>query len=125
MLGKISPRGTGIRTMCEAMREANLSVPLFESDRAANKFTLTLLNHHFLDEKDIEWMKNFKECDLTDEEAWTVVREMGAMTNADYRNSNCVETLEASASLSRLRDLGLLEQKSRSNATYYIPQVNY
>ena len=111
------------RTMREAMREANLSVPFFESDRAANKFTLTLLTHHFFDEKDIEWLKKFKECDLTDEEARTliVVREMGAITNADYRNINCVETLAASASLRRLRDLGLLEQKGRSNATYYVP----
>jgi len=112
-------KGTGIRTM----REANLSVPFFESDRTANKFTLTLLTHHFFDEKDIEWLKNFKEFDLTDEEARTliVVREMGAITNADYRNINCVETLTASASLRRLRDLGLLEQKGRSNATYYVP----
>lgn len=116
-------KGTGIRTMREAMREANLSVPFFESDRTANKFTLTLLTHHFFDEKDIEWLKNFKEFDLTDEEARTliVVREMGAITNADYRNINCVETLMASASLRRLRDLGLLEQKGRSNATYYVP----
>lgn len=60
---------------------------------------------------------------LTDEEARTliVVREMGAITNADYRNINCVETLSASASLRRLRDLGLLEQKGRSNTTYYVP----
>lgn len=116
-------KGTGIRTMREAMREANLSVPFFESDRTANKFTLTLLTHHFFDEKDIEWLKNFKEFDLTDEEARTliVVREMGAITNADYRNINCVETLTASASLRRLRDLDLLEQKGRSNATYYVP----
>jgi ATP-dependent DNA helicase RecG len=98
-------------------------VPFFESDRTVNKFTLTLLTHHFFDEKDIEWLKNFKECDLTDEEARTliVVREMGAITNADYRNINCVETLAAGASLRRLRDLGLLEQKGRSNATYYVP----
>jgi len=116
-------KGTGIRTMREAMREANLSVPFFESDRTANKFTLTLLTHHFFDEKDIEWLKNFKEFDLTDEEARTliVVREMGAITNADYRNINCVETLAASASLRRLRDFGLLEQMGRSNATYYVP----
>ena len=118
-------KGTGIRTMREAMREANLSVPFFESDRSANKFTLTLLTHHFFDEKDIQWLKNFKDLDLTDEEARTliVVREIGAITNSDYRNINCVETLAASASLRRLRDWGLLEQKGRSNATYYVPTL--
>lgn len=44
--------------MREAMRDANLSVPFFESDRAANKFTLTLLTHHFFNEKDIQWLKH-------------------------------------------------------------------
>ncbi len=39
----------------------------------------------------------------------------------DDLRCNCVETLAASASLRRLRDLGLLEQKGRSNATYYVP----
>jgi len=29
-------KGSGIRTMREAMREANLSVPFFESDQTAN-----------------------------------------------------------------------------------------
>lgn len=42
------------------------------SDRTANKFTLTLLTHHFFDEKDIEWLKNFIEFDLTDEEARSI-----------------------------------------------------
>lgn len=31
------------------------------------------MTHHFIDEKDIEWLKNFKECDLTDEEARTLI----------------------------------------------------
>jgi ATP-dependent DNA helicase RecG len=109
--------------MREAMRKANLSIPFFESDRPGNKFTLTLLTHHFFDEKDIQWLKNFKELDLTDDEAriLIVVREMGAITNADFRNISCVDTLTASARLRRLRDLGLLEQKGRSHATYYTP----
>ena len=46
---------------------------------------------------------------------------MGAITNADYRNINCVDTLSASASLRRLRDCGLLESKGKSSQTYYVP----
>ena len=116
-------KGTGIRTMREAMKDANLSVPLFESDRSANKFTLTLLSHHFFDEKDIQWLASFKEFDLTNEEARAliVVRELGAITNADYRNISCMDTLSASGSLRRLRDLGLLEAKGKGSQTYYIP----
>lgn len=116
-------KGTGIRTMREGMKEANLSVPLFESDRAGNKFILTLLSHHFFDERDLQWLKLFSDFDLSPEEARAllVVREMGAITNADYRNINCVDTLNASADLRRLRDLGLLELKGKSSQTYYIP----
>lgn len=116
-------KGTGIRTMREGMREANLSVPLFESDRAGNKFVLTLLSHHFFNEKDLQWLKLFSEFDLSSEEARSllVVREMGAITNADYRNINCVDTLSASASLRKMRDFGLLEPKGKSSQTYYIP----
>lgn len=116
-------KGTGIRTMREGMREANLSRPLFESDRLGNKFVLTLLSHHFFNETDLQWLKLFALFNLSSEEARAllVVREMGAITNADYRNINCVDTLTASTSLRRLRDLGLLESKGKSSQTYYIP----
>lgn len=116
-------KGTGIRTMREGMNEANLSVPLFESDREGNKFILTLLSHHFFNEKDLQWLKLFTKFDLSSEEARAllVVREMGAITNADYRNVNCVDTLSASTSLRRLRDCGLLESKGKSSQTYYVP----
>jgi ATP-dependent DNA helicase RecG len=116
-------KGTGIRTMREGMKEANLSVPLFESDREGNKFVLSLLCHHFFDEKDLQWLKLFSEFALSSEEARAllVVREMGAITNADYRNVNSVDTLSASVNLRRLRDCGLLESKGKSSQTYYIP----
>ncbi len=113
-------KGTGIRIMREVMREANLSVPLLESDRVANKFTLTLLTHHLFDQQDIDWLKQFKEFHLSSDEARAliVVREMGAITNADYRNINCVDVSTASVHLKRLRDLEILEQKGKSQSTY-------
>ena len=116
-------KGTGIGTMREEMKKVNLSVPLIESDRAGNLFVLTLLPHHLFDKKDLEWLSLFKEYNLSDEEARTliIIREMGAITNSDYRTINAVDTLTASGHLRRLRDLGLLEQKGSGNATYYIP----
>jgi ATP-dependent DNA helicase RecG len=117
-------KGTGIRTMREEMRKSNLSIPLFESDRASNSFALTLLTHHFFDQGDIKWLGKFKACNLSNDEARTLiaVREMGVITNADYRNINSVDTLTASFHLRRLRDLDLLEQRGNGNATYYVPQ---
>jgi ATP-dependent DNA helicase RecG len=116
-------KGTGIGTMRDEMRKANLSVPLIESDRASNLFVLTLLPHHLFDKQDIQWLQSFKDHNLTDEEARTliIIREKGAISNAEYRTINGVDTLTASSHLRRLRDFGLLEPKGRGNATYYVP----
>jgi len=48
-------------------------------------------------------------------------REVGAINNAAYRNMNLGDTLEASARLRRLRAEGLLHQKRKGSATYYVP----
>ncbi|MGD0664543.1 MAG: RNA-binding domain-containing protein [Rhabdochlamydiaceae bacterium] len=116
-------KGTGIGTMRDEMKKANLSVPLIESDRSSNLFVLTLLPHHLFDKEDIQWLSTFKEHNLTDEEARTliVIREKGSISNSEYRTINGVDTLTASAHLRRLRDLELLEQKGRGNITYYVP----
>ena len=50
-----------------------------------------------------------------------MVREASAIDNATYRALNKVDTLAASAALRRLRDAGLLTQKGRGSATYYVP----
>jgi len=53
--------------------------------------------------------------------ALTVLREVGAIDNATYRNINQLDTLTSSRHLQRLRDLDLLEQRGKSSGTYYVP----
>ncbi len=115
-------KGTGIRAMRESMKNANLTIPLNESDRESNQFTLTLLTHHLFDKNDIDWLSSFKNHALNDEEARAliVIREMGAITNSDYRLINAIDTLTASYHLRRLKKIGLIEQKGRGSKTYYI-----
>jgi ATP-dependent DNA helicase RecG len=122
-VGLAEAKGTGIRTMRDAMERANLTLPLFESDRQRDSFTVTLLVHHLFGPQDLEWLTYFKECSLNEAEtrALFVVREVGAINNASYRDINHVDTLTASAHLRRLRDLQLLEQRGKSSATYYVP----
>ena len=116
-------KGSGISTMCEEMQKANLSLPFFESNRLGNFFVLTLLPHHLFSKSDIDWLRSFAHCNLADEEARTLIvtREKGAITNAEHRALNAIDTLTASAQLRKLRDLGLLDQKGKGNATYYVP----
>ena len=118
-------KGTGIGTMRDEMKKANLSVPFIESNRSNNLFVLTLLPHHLFDKEDIQWLQSFRRHNLTDEEARTliVIREKGAISNAEYRTIHGVDTLTASSHLRRLRDIGLLEQKGRGNATFYVPTL--
>ncbi len=118
-------KGSGIRAMREALAQAGLTPPTFESDREKDCFVVTFLFHHFLNREDAEWLGRFRECDLIEEEAKALVyaREVGAINNAAYRDINRVETLVASGHLRRLRDLGLLEQKGKSVGTYYVPTL--
>jgi len=122
-VGLAETKGSGIRVMREYMRRANLTLPFFESDREADTFTVTLLVHHLLGEEDIRWLARFKRCGLSEDEARSLVfvREVGAISNAAYRDINSVDTLVASGHLRRLRDHGLLAQKGKAAQTYYVP----
>lgn len=121
--GFAETKGTGIRAMREAMVAANLSAPLFDSNRRANRFAITLLLHHLLGPEEVAWLTQFKDCNLADDEARAliVLREVGAISNATYRDINRVDTLAASRRLQRLRDIGLLEQRGRGTGIHYVP----
>ena len=116
-------KGSGIRVMRETMEQAGLTPPLFESDRGNDQFVARYFFHHFLGADDLAWLAQFKDAQLCPDEAKAliVVREAGAIDNANYRALNKVDTLSASAALRRLRDAGLLVQKGRGSATYYLP----
>jgi len=116
-------KGSGIRVMRETMEQAGLTPPLFESDRGNDQFVARYFFHHFLGADDVAWLAQFRDAQLSPDEAKAliVVREAGAIDNASYRALNKVDTLGASAALRRLRDAGLLVQKGRGSATYYVP----
>ncbi len=116
-------KGSGIRVMRDTMEQAGLTPPLFESDRGNDQFVARYFFHHFLGADDVAWLAQFKDAQLSPDEAkaLVVVREAGAIDNAAYRALNKVDTLSASAALRRLRDAGLLQQKGRGSATYYVP----
>jgi ATP-dependent DNA helicase RecG len=116
-------KGSGIRVMRESMVQAGLTPPLFESDRGNDQFVARYFFHHFLGAEDIAWLAQFKDLQLNEDEAKAliVVREAGAINNGTYRELSKVDTLTASQALRRLRDAGLLAQKGRGSATYYVP----
>ena len=119
--GLAETKGSGIQAMRQAMKNVSLE-PFFESSRENDSFAAILLLHHLLSEEDVVWLEQLKDCGLNDDEARALVtvRETGAITNERYRSLSGLDTLAASKRLQRLRDLGLLEQRGRSSATYYV-----
>ena len=116
-------KGTGIGRMTRAMRTANLTVPLIESDRGESRFGLTLSLHHLMSEDDVAWLAGFADCDLSDDEAkiLVLVRQLGKISNRSVRDATGLDTLIASQKLKRLRDLELLVTEGKSTATVYRP----
>ncbi|MDR0796968.1 MAG: putative DNA binding domain-containing protein [Tannerella sp.] len=116
-------KGSGIRTMQKLMVEAHLAPPIFESSRKNNEFVARLLLHHFLDDKDIEWLIQFETFELTDsqKQALIFVREVGAIDNPTYRQMANSDIIKAGTDLRKLKEYELLISKGKGRATYYVP----
>jgi ATP-dependent DNA helicase RecG len=114
-------KGSGLRVIQEAMQRVGLHGPIIDSDREKNQFSITFFFHHFLSEEDWKWLEQFRQYNLTNDEAKALVfcREAGAINNSGYRNLNHVDPLEASQHLCRLRDLGLLDSFGKGSGTFY------
>ena len=114
-------KGGGMNRMARDMRSVHLTAPTYESDRASNTFTLRLLLHHFLNDRDLLWLKAVENFDLTDGQKMALVflREVGAIDNNAYRQISGQDTLRSSYELRRMRELGLIAQKGRGQRTYY------
>lgn len=116
-------KGSGINTMRKLMEKASLLPPTFESDHGRNMFTARLLLHHFLGSEDLKWLSGFDAFDLNENQkrGLILVKEMGAVDNSTYRQTNNLETLKASAELRDLSKKELLSPKGKGRATYYVP----
>ena len=116
-------KGTGIGAMRRLMKEAGLMSPIFESNHEANKFTARLLLHHFLSKENMEWLAQYAEFGLVNEQklALVFVREVGAIDNATYRQlDSSITHARARLEIHKLCDLGFIEKKGQGRNTYYI-----
>jgi ATP-dependent DNA helicase RecG len=116
-------KGSGIRVMQRKMKDANLSPPYFESDRHANTFVAYLVLQHFMGQDVIDWLANFRDLDLTDDEAHALffVREVGAINSLAYRMLTDASPTTACASLHRLCRAALLQPKGGDDHRWYAP----
>ena len=116
-------KGTGVGAMRRLMKEAGLMPPTFESNHEANKFTARLLLHHFLSKENMEWLAQYAEFGLVNEQklALVFVREVGVIDNATYRQlDSSITHARARLEIHKLCDLGFIEKKGQGRSTYYI-----
>jgi len=119
-------KGTGIAAIRRGMQRAGLTPPVFDSDRARNRFVVALWLHNLISEDHTSWLRGFSSLRLSDEQARALVvaRRTGSVSNAMLRDVSGLDTLGASNQLRQLRDLGLLELRGRGSATHYVLGAN-
>jgi ATP-dependent DNA helicase RecG len=119
----VENRGSGIRAMLQAMREANLEPPRFDDRRAS--FLVTFRNHTLMNPEAITWLNQLAHVPLNDRQRLTLVylHQHEFITNADYRRLNRVDAMVAGQELRGLVQADLVEPHGASRWTSYTLQA--
>jgi len=115
----VENRGSGIRAMLQAMREANLEPPRFDDRRSS--FDVTFRNHTLMSPEAVSWLNRFSNLPLNDRQRLALVylRHHDRVGNADYRRLNRVDAVMAGAELRGLVQEGLAAQEGVGRWTTY------
>jgi ATP-dependent DNA helicase RecG len=112
-------RGSGIRTMIYALRQAGMTLPIFENRVAT--FDVTFPNHTLMSDRTVRWIAALGEETLTDSQvtALAMLRDGATLDNARYRTATGVDSRVATAELQDLVARELVTQVGeRRWATY-------
>ncbi len=115
----VENRGSGIRSMVQALGEANLEPPRFADHRVS--FHVTFHNHTLLNPETLNWLNQFSYLPINDRQrkALVYLRLHSQITNPEYRRLNHVDSLTAGAELRGLTQMGLIEQQGAGRWTSY------
>jgi ATP-dependent DNA helicase RecG len=115
-------RGTGIITMIEALRNANLSPPQFEDKRTT--FLVRAFNSSLLDEESLHWLNRIsRHVALTESQRLALLycRRYERLTHSDYRRLNPrIDTPQATRELQDLVNKGLLMRYGVRRWAFYV-----
>jgi ATP-dependent DNA helicase RecG len=115
----VENRGSGISTMLQEMRDANLEPPRFDDRRTS--FLVAFRNHTLMNPEAIAWLNQFAQMPLHDRQRLALVylRQHPQITNSDYRRLNHIDAMVAGQELRGLVQAGLVEQHGVSRSTSY------
>lgn len=115
----VENRGSGIKAMLQAMRDANLEPPRFADRRSS--FRISFHNHTLMNPEAVSWLNQFAGAVLNDRQRLALVylREHGEITNSDYRRLNRVDVMTAGHELRGLVETRIVEQLGLGRWTSY------
>jgi len=115
----VENRGSGIRAMIGALREANLEPPGFNDRRSS--FQVSFHNHTLMNPPAIAWLNRFAAHSLNDRQRLALVylRHHDVINNGDYRRLNRVDSMSAGQELRGMVEAGLIEQQRVGRWTTY------
>jgi ATP-dependent DNA helicase RecG len=115
----VENRGSGIRAMLQATREANLELPRVDNRRTS--FLVTFRNHTLMNPQAIAWLNQFAHVQLNDRQRLALVylQQHEFITNADCRRLNRVNAMVAGQELRGLVQAGMVDQHGASCGTSY------
>lgn len=118
-VGLVENRGSGIRAMIAAMREAHLEPPKFEDHR--HSFKVIFSNQTLLDQESMQWLNQYANIDINSRQRTALVylRKHDQMTNADYCRLNNVDSVTATKDLKNLVDHNLAQMIGTRRWAYY------
>lgn len=114
-------RGSGIRTMLNALREYGMSTPIFKD--SISSFSVTFPNHSLLNSETLDWIGSLGERGLSDSQvvALAHLREGKIIDNSGYRTLTGVDSRIATQELQDLVARELTDQQGKSRwATYQL-----
>lgn len=118
-VGLVENRGSGIRAMVSAMREAHLEPPKFEDHR--DYFKVTFYNQALLDQESLAWLNQFSSIPLNSRQRTALVylRKHEQITNQEYCRLNSVDSVTATKDLKGLVDSGLVVMQGTRRWAHY------
>jgi predicted HTH transcriptional regulator len=115
----VENRGSGTRTMIDAMRKANLEPPKLKDKRTS--FWVTFRSHTLMRPESIAWLNQFASLPINDHQrlAMVYLQNNEQITNSDYQRLNHVDSVIANRELSALSQIGLIIQHKTKRWAFY------
>ena len=120
----VENRGSGIKTMMDAMQKANLEPPRLQDKRVS--FWVTFRSHTLMSPDAVAWLNQFASLPLNDRQRKALVslKHNVHITNREYQRLNHIDSVTANRELGSMVQSSLIKQHKTKRWAYYTLNVS-